>query len=58
MHVFRNSTDNGSFPENMKIVKVSLIFKAGKELVTNYRAISVLCLSKILERVMYNRLYS
>ena len=35
------------------------IFKSGnKELLTNYRPISVLpCFSKILERIMYNRLY-
>ena len=38
---------------------VTLIFKSGKiELLTNYRPISVLpCFSKILERIMYNRLY-
>ena len=35
-------------------------FKTGKkELLTNYRPISVLpCFSKILERIMYNRLYN
>ena len=60
MHVFRNSIDNVSFPEKMKIAKATPIFKAGKkELVTNYRPISVLhCLPKILERIMYNKLYS
>ena len=60
MHVFTNSIDNGSFPEKTKIAKVMPIFKAGKkELVTNYRPISILpCLSKISERIMYNRLYS
>ena len=44
----------------MKIAKVTPIFKANKkELVTNYKPISVLpCLSKIFERIMYNRLYS
>ena len=59
MHMFRNSIDNGSFPQKMKIAKVTPIFKAGKkELVTNYRPISVLlCLPKILERIMYNRMY-
>ena len=60
MHVFRNSTDTGSFPEKMKISKVTPIFKMGKkELVTNYRPVSALpCLSRILERIMYNTLYS
>ena len=59
-HVFRNSIDNGSFPQKMKIVRLTQIFKAGKkELVTNYRPISVLSsISKILKRIMYNRLYS
>ena len=60
MHVFGSSIDNGSFSEKMKIAKVTTIFKAGKkEIVTNYRPISALHrLSKILERIMYNRLYS
>ena len=47
------------FPDDLKIAKVTPVFKAGKntELI-NYRPISVLpCLFKILERVMYNRLY-
>ena len=44
----------------MKIAKVAPIFKSGKkELLTKYRAISVLsCFSKILERIMYNRVYN
>ena len=43
----------------MKIAKVTPVFKAGKkELVSNYRPISVLpCFSKILEKIMYNRVY-
>ena len=59
MHVFRNSIDNGSFLEKMKIAKVTLISKVvEKDLVSSCRTISVLpCLSKILERIMYNRLY-
>ena len=50
---------NGIVPENTKIAKTSPTFKSGKkELLTNYRPISVLpCFSKILERIMYNRLY-
>ena len=50
----------GIFPDQLKIAKVTPIFKQGEGyLVSNYRPISVLsCFSKILERVMYNRLYS
>ena len=48
------------FPEKMKIAKVTPIFKSGKkELLTNYRPISVLsCFSKILEKIMCNRVYN
>ena len=44
----------------MKIAKVTLIFKsAKKEILTNYWPISVLSgFSKILERIMYNRVYN
>ena len=44
----------------MKIAIVTPIFKSGKkELRTNYRPISVLsCFCKILERIMYNRVYN
>ena len=43
----------------MKIAKVLPFYKSGKKnLMTNYRPISVLSsFSKILERIMYNRLY-
>ena len=60
IHVFTNSIDKGSFLEKRKIVKVILIIKAGnKELEMNYKLISVLlCLSKLLEWIMYSRLYS
>ena len=57
--ISKNSLKNGIVPENTKIAKISTTFKSGKkELHTNYRPISVLpCFSKILERIMYNRLY-
>ena len=44
----------------MKIARVTPIFKTGdKTLVTNYRPISILpCFSKLLERIMYNRVYN
>lgn len=48
----------GVFPDDLKIAKVSPIFKADdKLLVNNYRPISVLpVFSKILEKIVYNRL--
>ena len=59
-HVFDLSLKNGVFPDKLKIARVTPIYKSGEEeLVNNYRPISVLsCFSKILERIMYNRLYS
>ena len=59
MKLFDSSLSLGIFPDSMKIVKVTQVFKAGKkELVLNYRPISVLpCFSKILEKIMYNRVY-
>ena len=59
MKLFDSSLSLGIFPDSMKIVKVTQVFKAGKkELVSNYRPISVLpCFSKILEKIMYNRVY-
>ena len=60
MHIFDLSLKKGVFPDKLKIARVTPIFKSGdKEFVSNYRPISVLsCFSKILERIMYNRLYS
>ena len=51
---------SGTFPDKLKIEQVFPIYKSGKNSVlSNYRPISVLpCLSKILERIMYNRLYN
>ena len=47
------------FPDDLKIAKVTLSYNAGDNSdIINYRPILVLpCLSKILERLMYNRLY-
>ena len=47
------------FPDDLKIARVTPVFQAGNEnKVGNYRPISVLpCFSKILERIMYNRLF-
>ena len=58
-HVFSLSLKQGIFPENLKIARVSPIFKKDEKfLFNNYRPISVLpCFSKLLEKIMYNRLY-
>ena len=59
-HIFNLSLNKGIFPDKLKVARITPIFKSGdKENVSNYRPISVLtCFSKILERIMYNRLYS
>ena len=59
IRIFGDSIKLGIFPEQLKLAKVTPIFKSGKnELLTNYRPISVLpCFSEILERIMYGRLY-
>ena len=58
-YLFDLSLQKGIFPNKMKIAKVTPIYKSGDtESLGNYRPISVLpCFSKILERIMYNRLY-
>ena len=48
----------GIVPRKLKIAKVIPLYKSeNPELFTNYSPISILsCLSKILERLMYNRI--
>ena len=60
LKIFNDSLLLGIFPQSMKIAKVTPFYKSGKKnLMANYRPISVLsCFSKILERIMYNCLYS
>ena len=55
--IFHSSFNEGIFPEQLKVAKVSPIFKVGNiEEIGNYRPISVLpILSKVLEIIMYNR---
>ena len=57
-HICNRSFMTGIFPSELKIVNVVPIFKSGDDMVfSNYRPVSVLpVLSKILERLMYNRL--
>ena len=58
-YIFNLSLQQGILPESLKIAKVSPIYKKDEEfLLTNYRPISVLpCFSKLLECIMYNRLF-
>ena len=53
LHVFRLSSEEGIFPDDLKTAKVTPIFKAGDENdFGNYQPISVLfCFSTILERI-------
>ena len=57
-HIFSLSFNNGVVPQQFKIAKVVPIHKSGvKDQMDNYRPISLLCtFSKILEKIMYNRL--
>ena len=59
-HICNKSFSSGLFPSELKIANVVPIFKSGDEMVfSNYRPVSVLpVFSKLLERLMYNRLIS
>ena len=59
-HVFNISLRFGIFPDLMKRAKIRPLFKKGdKQDIQNYRPIAVLsAFSKILEKIMYNRLLS
>ena len=59
IYLFQLSLEKGVFPDDLEIAKVTPIYKAGDNSdISNYRPISVLlCFSRILERLMYNRLY-
>ena len=51
---------NGTFPDNLKVGKITPIYKKGdSELLENYRPISILPIfGKIFEKLIYKRLYS
>ena len=55
-YLFNLSIVKGIFPDDLKILKVSPIYKADNSSnISNYRPISVLpSFSKMLERIMYN----
>ena len=59
-YIFWALLRQGVFPDEMKIAKVSPIFKESNNLkVENYRPISVLPIfSKILEKIMYNQKFA
>ena len=59
-YIFNLSISTGLFPNSLKIARITPIYKSGDITdMSNYRPISVLpCFSKILERIMYNRLYN
>ena len=58
-HICKISLKTGCFPEKLKIAKITPLFKSGEtDLLNNYRPISILpVFSKILEKIMYNRVY-
>ena len=58
-YLFNLSIKKGVFPDDLKIAKITSIYKADdKSDLSNFRPISMLsCFLKILERIMYNRLY-
>jgi hypothetical protein len=57
-HIFNLTFENGIIPEKLKLAMGTPIFKANENnKFENYRPISVLsCFSKLLEKLMYNRL--
>ena len=59
LHIFNLPLKTGIFPDKLKIASVTLPFKRGENYeLGNYRPRSVLlCFSKILEKIKYNRLY-
>ncbi|XP_065650331.1 uncharacterized protein LOC136078485 [Hydra vulgaris] len=58
--ICKRSLNEGIFPDILKSAKVKPIYKLGdKTDIGNYRPISILSIySKILERIMFNRLYA
>ena len=58
-YLFDISLESGIFPDKLKIARVIPLYNAGHPAnISNYRPISVLpCFSKMLERIMCNRLY-
>lgn len=59
LHILNLSFSTGVFPRELKLANVTPVFKTGdSRVIGNYRPISILSVfSKILEKVMYARLY-
>jgi hypothetical protein len=59
-HVLNLTFAQGVFPNELKLAKIVPLFKSGdSQQISNYRPVSILSLfSKIVEKLMYNRLYS
>ena len=60
VHIYNFFFQSGIFPDMMKLAKIKTLFKKGDKYdIQNYRLISILsAFSKILEKLMYNRLLS
>ena len=58
-HICQLSLDQGYFPSELKLAKIIPLFKSNDpSMFNNYRPISLLSVfSKILEKIMYDRLY-
>ena len=58
-HICNLSLTHGVFPRELKIARVCPIFKGGNPMLfVQYRPVSVLpVMSKVLERIMYDRIY-
>ena len=59
-YMFNQAFTLSSFPDEWKIAKVIPLFKSGhRNMPGNYRPISILpAISKIMEQILYNKLYS
>ena len=59
LHIFNLSIQKGVFPDELKIAKVTPVYKSNDETnLGNYRPILILpYFSKILKRIVYNRVY-
>ena len=59
-HIFNLSLSSGKCPNSLKLAKVIPIYKKDDpSLISNYRPISLLpCISKVLEKIVYKRLFN
>ena len=59
IYILNVSLNTEIFPDKMKVPKITPIFKKGeKSSISNYKPIPVLpCFLKLLEQIMYHRLY-